>query len=60
MMVVVVEDSFGVVNVLGEGFPAGMRVLAVDDDPTYLKVLEKQLLTCNYNGSLPFFFVHSI
>ncbi|XP_024636615.1 two-component response regulator ORR24 [Medicago truncatula] len=49
MMVVVVEDSFGVVNVLGEGFPAGMRVLAVDDDPTYLKVLEKQLLTCNYN-----------
>ena len=56
----VVEDSFVVDDVFGESFPAGMCVLAVDDDPTYLKVLEKQLLTCNYNGSLPFFFVHSI
>lgn len=31
-------------------FPAGMRVLAVDDDRVSLKILEKQLKHCNYNG----------
>ncbi|CAN6177538.1 unnamed protein product [Urochloa humidicola] len=30
-------------------FPAGMRVLAVDDDRVSLKILEKQLKHCNYN-----------
>ncbi|KAG6491783.1 hypothetical protein ZIOFF_046721 [Zingiber officinale] len=30
-------------------FPVGMRVLAVDDDPTCLKVLEAMLLRCGYN-----------
>ncbi|XP_008796839.2 two-component response regulator ORR24 isoform X1 [Phoenix dactylifera] len=30
-------------------FPAGMRVLAVDDDPTCLKLLENLLLRCQYN-----------
>ncbi|XP_030546718.2 two-component response regulator ARR12-like isoform X1 [Rhodamnia argentea] len=29
-------------------FPAGMRVLAVDDDPTCLKVLENLLRSCQY------------
>ncbi|WOL08650.1 two-component response regulator ORR22 isoform X1 [Canna indica] len=38
----------------GEGgendqFPVGMRVLAVDDDPTCLKVLEAMLIRCRYN-----------
>ena len=31
-------------------FPAGMRVLAVDDDSVSLMILEKQLKHCNYNG----------
>lgn len=31
-------------------FPVGMRVLAVDDDPTCLKVLESLLLRCQYHG----------
>ncbi|XP_023766806.1 two-component response regulator ARR2 isoform X2 [Lactuca sativa] len=29
-------------------FPAGLRVLVVDDDPTCLKILEKMLRNCNY------------
>uniref|UniRef100_UPI0005CB5746 two-component response regulator ARR12-like n=1 Tax=Fragaria vesca subsp. vesca TaxID=101020 RepID=UPI0005CB5746 len=29
-------------------FPDGMRVLAVDDDVTYLKILEASLRKCNY------------
>lgn len=33
-------------------FPVGMRVLAVDDDQTCLKVLEKMLMQCRYHGSL--------
>ncbi|KAL1553757.1 two-component response regulator ARR12-like [Salvia divinorum] len=32
-----------------ENFPAGMRVLAVDDDPTCLKLLETLLRKCRYN-----------
>jgi two-component response regulator (ARR-B family) len=31
-------------------FPAGLRVLAVDDDRVCFKVLERQLKYCNYNG----------
>ena len=31
-------------------FPAGMRVLAVDDDPVCLKVLEILLRRCRYHG----------
>lgn len=35
-------------------FPAGLRVLVVDDDPTWLKILEKMLRKCSYEGqSLP-------
>jgi hypothetical protein len=55
-----VEDRLVSEDVTEEGFPVGMRVLAVDDDQTSLKVLEKHLLTCKYNGSLPFFFIRSI
>ncbi|KAL8128644.1 hypothetical protein V2J09_017799 [Rumex salicifolius] len=29
-------------------FPAGLRVLVVDDDPTCLKILERMLRTCQY------------
>lgn len=31
-----------------EKFPSGLRVLVVDDDPTWLKILEKMLIKCNY------------
>lgn len=42
----------------GEGsdqFPAGLRVLVVDDDPTCLMILEKMLRTCLYEGKICFF-----
>ncbi|XP_022951167.1 two-component response regulator ARR11-like isoform X1 [Cucurbita moschata] len=29
-------------------FPVGLRVLVVDDDPTWLKILEKMLKKCSY------------
>ncbi|XP_031480881.1 two-component response regulator ORR26-like isoform X1 [Nymphaea colorata] len=29
-------------------FPAGLRVLVVDDDPTWLKILQKMLRKCSY------------
>ncbi|XP_074567821.1 two-component response regulator ORR22-like [Curcuma longa] len=50
-----VEDGKGGSLLMGrdggqnEQFPVGMRVLAVDDDPTCLKVLEAMLLRCRYN-----------
>ncbi len=33
-------------------FPAGMRVLVVDDDPICLMVLERMLHRCSYRGIL--------
>ncbi|EES09342.1 two-component response regulator ORR24 [Sorghum bicolor] len=33
-------------------FPAGLRVLAVDDDRVCLKILERQLKYCNYNATV--------
>ncbi|KAL3819324.1 hypothetical protein ACJIZ3_005229 [Penstemon smallii] len=33
-------------------FPAGLRVLVVDDDPTWLKILEKMLKKCNYEVTI--------
>ncbi|KAL6137817.1 hypothetical protein ACLB2K_063106 [Fragaria x ananassa] len=33
---------------VGDRFPDGMHVLAVDDDVTYLKILEASLRKCNY------------
>jgi hypothetical protein len=41
-------------------FPVGMRVLAVDDDPVCLKVLETLLRRCQYHGGhfTCFCFIH--
>ena len=33
-----------------ELFPAGLKVLVVDDDPLCLKVVEHMLRRCNYQG----------
>ncbi|KAI3745360.1 hypothetical protein L1987_58471 [Smallanthus sonchifolius] len=33
-----------------EVFPAGLRVLVIDDDATWLKFLEKMLKKCSYEG----------
>ncbi|KAF5197652.1 Two-component response regulator [Thalictrum thalictroides] len=38
----------GFVSPRSETFPAGLRVLVVDDDPTWLKILEKMLKKCSY------------
>lgn len=35
-------------DVVPDQFPAGLRVLVVDDDPTCLMILEKMLRTCIY------------
>jgi hypothetical protein len=32
-------------------FPAGLRVLVVDDDPLALRVVEKMLILCEYQGA---------
>ncbi|MQM10456.1 hypothetical protein Taro_043349 [Colocasia esculenta] len=40
------ENSFPASR--GDNFPAGLRVLVVDDDPTWLKILEKMLCKCSY------------
>ncbi|KAK6135603.1 hypothetical protein DH2020_030651 [Rehmannia glutinosa] len=37
-------------NENGDNFPVGMRVLAVDDDPICLKLLETLLRKCQYHG----------
>jgi hypothetical protein len=36
-----------------EMFPAGLKVLVVDDDPLCLKVVEHMLRRCNYQGGAP-------
>ncbi|KAL0327327.1 UNVERIFIED_CONTAM: Two-component response regulator ORR26 [Sesamum angustifolium] len=41
-------DSSGFSSPRTDCFPAGLRVLVVDDDPTWLKILEKMLKKCNY------------
>lgn len=35
-----------------DAFPAGLRVLVVDDDPTWLKILEKMLKKCLYEVTI--------
>jgi hypothetical protein len=42
---VLMEEEIMDVNL----FPAGLRVLAVDDDRTGFLILERQLQLCNYN-----------
>ncbi|GLT74629.1 hypothetical protein SLA2020_464170 [Shorea laevis] len=41
-----VESGFS--SPRADAFPAGLRVLVVDDDPTWLKILEKMLKKCSY------------
>ncbi|XP_074296536.1 two-component response regulator ORR24-like [Silene latifolia] len=43
---VVMENGFA--SSRTDSFPAGLRVLVVDDDPTWLKILEKMLKKCSY------------
>lgn len=38
-----------------DNFPVGMRVLAVDDDPICLKLLEGLLRKCQYHGVFSLF-----
>ena len=45
-----VEDQRGGNSVNEKKFPVGMRILAVDDDPICLKVLENLLRKCQYEG----------
>ncbi|KAK3418948.1 hypothetical protein EUGRSUZ_H04694 [Eucalyptus grandis] len=42
------ESSKGFSSPRSNGFPTGLRVLAVDDDSTWLKILEKMLKKCSY------------
>jgi len=46
------RDHLGDEDGCVDRFPVGMRVLAVDDNPTCLKVLENLLRKCQYQGSL--------
>ncbi|PWA50408.1 cheY-like superfamily [Artemisia annua] len=39
-------------SVVPEKFPAGLRVLVVDDDPIWLMILEKMLKKCNYEATV--------
>lgn len=39
-------------SVVSDQFPVGLRVLVVDDDPTCLRILEKMLKTCLYEGNI--------
>lgn len=44
------SDNYGVVSGKDCTFPAGVRVLVVDDDFTWLKIVEQMLTRCNYSG----------
>jgi two-component response regulator (ARR-B family) len=48
------EERNGVAGSGRDQFPVGMRVLAVDDDPVCLKVLETLLRRCQYHGEKSF------
>lgn len=54
-------SSFSAANemAVSDRFPAGLRVLVVDDDTTCLRILEVLLGRCAYQGmSLIFFFLN--
>jgi hypothetical protein len=51
-----VEQGIGDSNI--DQFPIGMRVLAVDDDPTCLLLLETLLRRCQYTGLSLFLLLH--
>ncbi|KAG6598258.1 Two-component response regulator ORR26, partial [Cucurbita argyrosperma subsp. sororia] len=42
----VMENGFS--SPRSDAFPVGLRVLVVDDDPTWLRILEKMLKKCSY------------
>lgn len=42
--------------VVVDQFPAGLRVMVVDDDIIWLRILEQMLRRCNYLGEVPTFF----
>ena len=44
------DERNAAVGRVRDQFPVGMRVLAVDDDPVCLKVLENLLQRCQYHG----------
>ncbi|KAL3511391.1 hypothetical protein ACH5RR_030792 [Cinchona calisaya] len=43
-----IMENSGFSSPRNDAFPAGLRVLVVDDDPTWLKILEKMLKKCSY------------
>ncbi|CAK9137365.1 unnamed protein product [Ilex paraguariensis] len=45
---ILLMESTGFNSPRTDTFPAGLRVLVVDDDPTWLKILEKMLKKCSY------------
>ena len=45
-------------NEPNDQFPVGMRVLAVDDDPICLRLLETLLRKCQYHGMIFFFIIN--
>ena len=54
------EEKGAITGRQRDQFPVGMRVLAVDDDPVCLKVLETLLRRCQYHGGhfTCFCFIH--
>ncbi|GMH19904.1 hypothetical protein Nepgr_021745 [Nepenthes gracilis] len=44
----VARQKDGAADAVSDQFPAGLRVLVVDDDPTCLTILDKMLRTCRY------------
>lgn len=51
-------DNYRVDSVKDCKFPAGVRVLVVDHDFTWLKIVEQMLTRCNYLGEAgPHFFL---
>ena len=39
------------IEVANPRFPVGLRVLVVDDDPLCLRIVEKMLKRCQYEGA---------
>ena len=44
-------ENLPVEGVVDGGFPVGMKVLCVDDDPLCLRCLEAMLKQCAYDGT---------
>lgn len=44
------EEIKGSLGGENDKFPVGMRVLAVDDDRTWLRILDELLRKCQYQG----------